>query len=401
MVVPAATSGQAPVRIQATRSVLAASAGTPIGRSLLAESQAPGVTRVDPPAPMPYRSPRRTAAGALRLRFCGSPGMAVASASLSDHGNAAVRRLTPSHATRRLFVKNWVIGAFVAIFAIGGMIACSSGAQEATPTVVPTPTVTPTPTATLTPTVVPTPTSTPTPIATPTPTPEPHTSTCSEVWDRAGEEFTYLPHRQTLAEARESSCGTLAPITKTCGVAYANSGTEYTFDPDEESANDVVARECGTAYKRGAWNTGTYTDSVDASVTTEYAQLAGRWIGDKDWLADDIPYLHVQCRSDEGLVVYVNTGGYIGASYRRGIPVEYSFDGQNAVQEDWNELASNEGAWLQAWRRTDFVSRLRAHSTSKMVLRIRDHNGAVYGTMEFPLTGIELQVEPVFDACGW
>ncbi len=129
--------------------------------------------------------------------------------------------------------------------------------------------------------------------------------------------------------------------------------------------------------------------------------MAGRWIGEKDWLANDTPYLHIQCRSDEGLVVYINTGGYIGAAYRRGIPVEYSFDGESAQSEEWNELSSNEGVWLQAWRRGAFLSLLRANTEADMVVRVRDHNGAVYGTMRFPLTGIELQVEPVFKECGW
>lgn len=308
----------------------------------------------------------------------------------------------PRYSTPR-WVK-WFAGIIAALIALV-VVAVIFGAGEESDDAAPVAPVTAVATATEAVTVTPIPTATrpatPTSTPTPTATPDPVVGTCTERWDRAGEEFTYLPTEQTLSEAQEANCGTLAPVSSVCGTGYENSGDEYTFDPDETTAGVAQVRNCGKKYQRGLWRTGTFRDAVDPSDTTVYAQLPGRWVETPDWLLDDSPILYIQCRSDDGLVVYVTMGGYVGASYGRGVPVEYSFDGAQVVSHDWSELSSNEGAWLQEWRRSDFLARVRANPAAEMVFRIYAYDGTVHGTARFDLTGIELQVDPVLEACGW
>ena len=229
----------------------------------------------------------------------------------------------------------------------------------------------------------------------------PRTAVCPDIYEDAGAEYTFDPDEMTPNEALDASCGTLAPRTAVCPDGYAKGGAEYTFDPDDMTASAALAQNCGRRYERGAWRTGSYSDAVDRSKTTMYAHLSGRWIGIPEWTLDDSPALSIECRSNDGLVIYVTMGGYVGAAYQRGVPVEYSLNGSQFTSQDWSELNSDEGAWLQAWRRADFISKLRTNSTAELVFRIYAFDGTVHGTARFYLTGIELQVEPVFEACGW
>lgn len=299
----------------------------------------------------------------------------------------------PRHGTPR-WVK-WFAG-FVVVFIVLMVIAIIFAEGEDLDGAAPTATEAVTPTTAMT--------SVPTATPTPTPAPTPIVATCPDDRDLAGTEFSYLPAEQSLDEAVGDNCGPLAPRTAVCPLGYENAGREYTFDPNFATDAEALNWNCGREYQRGAWRTGTFRDEVDRSKVTPYASLFGRWLGDPNWLADDAPLLQISCRP-QGLAVFIHMGGFVGAAYGRGVPVEYSFDGRRAVTQDWSELivgdSSSAGARLQDWRRTDFLASLRAHPTAEFVFRIYAFDGTTYGTARFNLTGIELQVEPVLEACGW
>ena len=302
----------------------------------------------------------------------------------------------PRHGTPR-WVK-WFAGIVVVLIALM-VVAVIFGEAEESDDVAP---AAPTATEAVTPTTAIT--SVPTATPTPTPMPTPIVATCPDDRDLAGTEFSYLPAEQSLDEAVVDNCGRLAPRTAVCPLGYENAGREYTFDPNFTTDEDALNWNCGIEYRRGAWRVSTMRDEVDRRKVTSYAALPGRWIGDPSWIADDTPSLQIHCRA-QGLAVFVHAGGYVGAMFGRGVPVEYSFDGRRAVAQEWNELlvddSSSAGARLPKSETAGFVASLRAHSTAEFVFRIHAFDGTTYGTARFNLTGIELQVEPVLEACGW
>ena len=110
----------------------------------------------------------------------------------------------------------------------------------------------------------------------------------------------------------------------------------------------------------------------------------------------------VRCHSDEGLAIYIITGGYLSANVRSDeIAVTYSFGGEQVATEGWNEAISNEAAFVPRSNRGPFIQKLRNNSTAVFLIRLYQYDGDTYGTASFNLTGIEIQVEPVFAECGW
>ncbi len=81
---------------------------------------------------------------------------------------------------------------------------------------------------------------------TPVPTPTSRVGNCPPERDRAGVEFSYYPAEQSLADAQESNCGTLAPISSVCPDSYDHAGDEYTFDPDVITSEEAFTVNCGT-----------------------------------------------------------------------------------------------------------------------------------------------------------
>ncbi len=258
----------------------------------------------------------------------------------------------------------------------------------------------PTATETATPTMAVT--SVPTATPTPTPAPTPVVAICPDDWDLAGDEFSYYPAEKSRLDAISDHCGTLSPIEGVCPEDYRNAGNAYTFDPDDTSLETAVFANCGKRFQRGRWVTRSDRDVVDSSVTIKYAVLGGKWIGTPDWLADDEPTLAIGCSSKAGLQIAVFVGGYISADiYTDVIKVEYSFNRTDAAEGAWNQSTSNDAVVVPRQSRAHFVSKFRANSEDEFVIRFYQFDRSVYGTASFNLTGIELRVEPVFEACGW
>ncbi|WP_419911904.1 hypothetical protein [Candidatus Poriferisodalis sp.] len=231
---------------------------------------------------------------------------------------------------------------------------------------------------------------------------------CPDNYEHAGEEYTFRVsnprpdgvHQVDLG-VLESECGPRFVVAE-CPDDYEHAGKEYAYLEDRTSAQ---RKHCGKRFERGRWRVRTIDDPVRGDIGSQ-AVLSGHWVGTPDWLADEVPQMGIQCQRDK-LGVWVRTGGYVGAKYGRGVPVEYRL-GEWIVTEEWGELISGSdesaGAFIQSWQRREFVSRLReaaANTETTFTISITGYDGAKYGSARFDLTGIELRVEPILQECGW
>ena len=186
-----------------------------------------------------------------------------------------------------------------------------------------------------------------------------------------------------------------------CPDNYELAGEHFTYDATDDRQT-AAGDQCGRQYERGKWRTQHYRDDVTGE-SISLALLNGEWVGTKDWLNADSPEFGVQC-TDNTLGIFVYTGGYVGALRNR-VPVVYSIGDEAGIEQNWHELIrgseSSAGAWMASGLRAGLVKRLRANTTADFTIRVYGYDGAPVGTAKFDLTGIELQVEDVLQACGW
>lgn len=196
----------------------------------------------------------------------------------------------------------------------------------------------------------------------------------------------------------------IAKATRHCPRTYELEGQHFTYYPwaSTTEISEAMQAQCGRRYELGRWRTRDYTDTVTGD-TTKLAWMSGNWVGDKDWLNADFPEFGIQCR-DNRLGIWVYTGGHVGAIRDR-VPVVYAIGDEAGIEQRWWELIrgteSSAGAWMADSYRGRFVQRLRDNPVADFTIRVFGYDGAAVGTATFNLTGIELQVEPVLEACEW
>ena len=194
------------------------------------------------------------------------------------------------------------------------------------------------------------------------------------------------------------------PAEGHCPANFERAGEHFTYFPALMDEGEAASLLCGQKYELGLWRIYDREDQVTGD-SIKVAYLYGRWLGEPDWGSADRPEMGVQCR-DGRLGIFVYTGGYVGGTGRNDyVPVVYSIGDTQGVEQNWRELISGSdssaGAWMADGYRAGFLRRMRANTTSDFTIRIFGYDGAAVGTAQFDLTGIELRVEPVLEACGW
>ena len=292
-----------------------------------------------------------------------------------------------------------LLAIVLCLFAVGCGSSDSDPVALESPTAEETPAPTATPESTATASPAPTVASTPipTPEATPAPTSEPTPvrveAVCPDERDNAGDTFAHDPGASNELAAIREHCGTLKPTSDICPDGRRNAGDRYFYDPDDTSKSDAIARTCGPV---SVWQTGTRMDQLTGSVQS----VAWAGASEHDVDARGNPELWVVC--DGGtLSAFVWFGGdYVTALYLDDlIPVAYRFDRDPLIEQGWLQSPDNDIAIIPLNRRSVFVDGLRRSET--LVFRAWNYNGSVVGTITFNLTGIDADVEPVLQECGW
>ena len=271
-------------------------------------------------------------------------------------------------------MRNWIIGALVAVIAVGGALGAFAASQ----------------------------------------TVETEANVEVTVWQRVSDGSLYLStrpeggnwtthqtpldmsQRSPSGRFRQGSAITVAvPVSLDVEIPDAvpeSTGTAETT----ETATPSSTPSSGT----GDWIVNSTTDSFDESSIFS-ARLQGVWSPSRPYpYDDDIPYLHVRCDSDAGLDILVFTDAYLAGNVRTDtIKVEYRF-GNGAIQTGyWNESTNNKAAIVPDSSYSSFIASWR-NSTGMFQARIYQFSGGVFGTAVFDTAGFEAAVDPVLQQCG-
>ena len=189
-----------------------------------------------------------------------------------------------------------------------------------------------------------------------------------------------------------------------CPSARENGGLAYEFDLDEMGWQEAVDSFCGPVPPPSAWITFTEIDEL----TGAQIMFADSWAVEHDvpWPYDrDTPFLRILCLSNDtnsDLAVFVDLGGMPVIGYRDGLisrdaKVIYRFD-DNPLIEDYWEVGDRELVILYRNKYRSFVRSLRG--ADNLILRAWAFRDEAY-TMTFDLAGVERDVDPVLQECGY
>ena len=111
--------------------------------------------------------------------------------------------------------------------------------------------------------------------------------------------------------------------------------------------------------------------------------------------------LFCQTNSQEWVIgIYV--GGHLAEDRTyAGIPVQYSFSGQNYTREVWAEVPGNAMALVKPDDRGDFLTSLVENHSTTFVIRFHNFDETVYGTASFELRGVRAVIDELEEACAW
>ena len=279
-------------------------------------------------------------------------------------------------------------------------VACSSsGDPKAAPTATEAPSPAPYPSAAPTMEPSPIPNLPPASVATAEPTPGLAQLTCFESRENAGLAFEYDPREFSRMEAVDHFCGQQA-IKKICPETRYHSGKEYTHFPDERTAELSEAINCGSPVPQSAWTTGEEVDRLTGSRLSTATTIAvfhelGQWRED--------PAMTVGCiigNDRTTLLIGVWLGGeHISGDYNFRTDVAYRFNDGSVIEDVW-DIDGNELLLIPESDNQEFVRSLR--EDGELLLRVWTNVPLGYTQdVSFNLAGVDRDVEPVLQECGY
>lgn len=184
----------------------------------------------------------------------------------------------------------------------------------------------------------------------------------------------------------------------TCPHNRERAGRSFSFDSRVMNRSDALSANCGAVIPPSAWNTRAEEDALTGKTSlTAYSESRDH---DIDTYSGD-PWLSIGCFEGVDLVVAVWFGASLASDWRRGheIQTAYRFNDGRLVEQYWDgEPGPSDFALAPERYNRNFVASLR--DEGELVFRAFGAFGDTY-TITFDLTGVDRDVEPVLDECGY
>ena len=291
---------------------------------------------------------------------------------------------------------------------IRSVVLCMALAASACTSAGETPVSQPDPVVTAAPTAEPTASPVPTPSATPAPTPVQimEQAVCPETRENAGLEYDFAPRQFSEARAEDHFCGERTLFTRTCPSNRSKAGSVYTYSPSEHSTAAADAINCGAKVQKSAWTTGEEVDRLTGSRFVVAVNDSSDH--NVDLTFTDDPRLLVGCvLSDNGSDLLVTmwfgnapVSGFGNSVVGFRVDVAYRFDNEPLVEQEWDHDISGRIYVLPKDKIQKFVSSLERGR--ELVFRVwQNRLGEKTYTATFDLTGVDRDVEPVLQECGY
>ena len=220
---------------------------------------------------------------------------------------------------------------------------------------------------------------------------------CPPRRENAGLAYDFDPRQLSHTEAEEFFCGERA-INMVCPESRYKAGEEYTHFPDKRTAELSEAINCGGTIPRSAWTRAFGSDGavslLNETVLHDYYGLLGK------------PELGISCIDNDLLVAIFIGAGRVVPSTGPFVPLGYQFgfwsddDASGPYfQQDWlGDTRDGAFAGIFPGFVQDFVDAIRVYDqVSFAVLSAGDG----INTVIFDLTGVDRDVEPVLQECGY
>lgn len=268
---------------------------------------------------------------------------------------------------------------------------------------------------------------------------------CPADREGAGTEYLFYAYETTAAEAVERHCGSRA-LAAECSDDYADAGEEFTYDPDDYSLIEAQRQNCT------AWTA--YRGQTDGQVVVTAKSITGSDIWTLAiWCRNSDLYVLLESKNwdqdrfvgvvplayqfgDWGSPGEAETAGWsmashmaamIGYEFRQGLefqpvdgemppeseseytethwiadhsrPFDYSDPDTHSRRDEYREF-------VRDWGNTgsSFMG-IPQQPGDEFVSGLRDHDTVVFArplvSFAFDLTGVEKDVEPVLQECGY
>lgn len=137
---------------------------------------------------------------------------------------------------------------------------------------------------------------------------------------------------------------------------------------------------------------------MDPTIVTPFIQTVGTWV-EQRYLAEE-PLLWVACQVlHDRWKVGIWFGVQRFSVLEDGIPVEYSFGGQDITSEDWEDHPASYDAYLPDNGTAKVLALFEKHFQTNFVIRIYEDD-AVFGVASFKLEGIKAALDKLEGACN-
>lgn len=102
-------------------------------------------------------------------------------------------------------------------------------------------------------------------------------------------------------------------------------------------------------------------------------------------------------------VFFTLESGYLAAhSVRETIEVEYRFGLRSGtILQQWSPSVDNNAAFVPHHQKSEFLKYLQESEGEDIVMRVWQYDDTEFGTFQFVSHGVEHNVRPVLQACGY